>query len=171
MLFTSNQLFGNVGEELALAYLQAIGYHARLVSRYSDKLDIICEGVLGVHVKISRPLSQYTKPGHFRTYWHFNVSNVPDNVDSLIMLICQDSKKDYWYYLVPSWLIWQRMTVNITSHPLRYRGRLREFRDNRHIVAELIRRRMKQVHQLDMFDSDIIFDRTIKEGEQWPLLS
>lgn len=165
MSLTSNQLYGLLGEELVLGYIQSMGYHARLLSDFCDTLDLMVEGVLGVHVKTSRLRYQKMRPGYYRQYWHFNVSNVPDNVDSLVVLVCEDSLKRYWFYPLPSWMVWRRSTINITSHPLVYTGRLKDLRDNWAILPKLIARRMKQVHQIELPETDEFFNGTIKKGE------
>jgi hypothetical protein len=101
---------------------EAQGYEAESYSRWTDKFDLLLNGILPVEVKRSRSYMRHVRPGYKVATWHFDVGRVPQDQDFLILLICEDEQGAHYPYLIPSWQIHGRHSVSITSHPERYKG-------------------------------------------------
>lgn len=144
------QRFGLSGEQWALAQLQALGYQAHLVSDWFADVDLIISSILPCEVKLARPRRHRAHGHHWRIRWQFDTGRMPANVDSLAILICEDDSGERWPYLVPSWLIWPRRTIQITSHPERYRGRLAGCLNAWSNVEMVLAERRKRAGQLTL---------------------
>jgi hypothetical protein len=146
--FSERQKFGLVGEKWAVNQLKRRGYDARLISSFFANFDILIDGLLLCEVKLSRFYLRTVRKGYYRPTWHFDVGRVPGNVDSLIILICEDEKGQWWPYIVPSWFLLGRSSVAITSHPSKYKGFLAKCLKNWSYVPEVLYYRQKHSNQL-----------------------
>jgi hypothetical protein len=73
---------------------------------------------------------------------------LPQSVDSLVILICEDGIGERWPYVLPSWELWGRSQVSITSHPNRYKGRLDRYLENWPVVDQVLEQRRRRAGQL-----------------------
>lgn len=150
MRMSENQQFGFKWEKWTLEQLHQHGYpDARLVSQYFADKDIML-GTMPIEVKAARPKEHWTS--YARTRWQFDVSRVPRSVDCIVILVAVDSDGAPYPFIVPSWMVWDRYNVHITSHPLVFRGRLAPCLNNWANVGLV-----KQIHrcksgQLSLFD-------------------
>lgn len=122
--FSPRQRLGLAGEQWAARQLQALGHTAQPVADWLADVDLIIDSILPCEVKLARPRWQYVRAGYRRLRWQFDVARLPVGVDSLVILICETADGEHYPYLVPSWLLWDRKTIQITSHPRKYQGRL-----------------------------------------------
>lgn len=122
MNLSASQKFGLAAEEWVTRQLLAQGYPAKLVSQYFSNHDIRI-GPLAVEVKAARPKPYQSKPGVWRYRWQFDTSRPLKGVDFIYVLVCSYEGRLY-PYICPSWEIFGRSTVQITSPPPKYRGRL-----------------------------------------------
>lgn len=127
-MMSTSQKFGLIWEQWTVNELKARGYsEARLVSNYFASVDILL-GTLPIEVKAATPRDHYSGK-IWRKRWQFDVSRLPQAVDSLVILIALDHGQAY-PFIVPSWLIGLRHNVHITSHPEKYRGYFARFLNN-----------------------------------------
>jgi len=149
---SKRQKFGLHGELWAKDQLEAMGHEARLITDFCDFYDLIVDDCLPVEVKISRQNHRYIRPGYYRPYFTFDVSRIPRNQDSVVILVCQDMQHQLWPYVVPSWFIGNRQCV-VISHPKVYTGRYFDWRDKWEAVewVKTIRTRLGQGLQLPLF--------------------
>lgn len=145
--FSPRQRLGLAGERWAAEHLQALGYTAHLVGNWLADVDIIIDSILPCEVKLARPRWQFVRAGYRRLHWQFDVARLPAGVDSLVILICEAAGELY-PYLVPSWLLWDRKTIQITSHPTRYHGRLAGYLNDWSQVETVLSQRRRMTGQL-----------------------
>ena len=130
------QQFGLHWEIYALAECQKRGYGAKLMPHFFECYDILLEEILPVEVKASRPSRRWVRPGYSRPRWIFDLRGGLNPRKEIFLYILIAVAQDIPYlYLVPSWLMRQRQSVTLTSHPLRYGGYLTADRDNWAIVG------------------------------------
>lgn len=122
MRMSAKQSYGHKGELWALAEFQARGYDARLISQWTDKYDIVLNGVLPVEVKRSRSYMRKVRCGYYMPTWCFDTARIAQAQDYLLLLIVEDEFNQFWPYLVASCFVQGRQTIAITSHPRRYKG-------------------------------------------------
>lgn len=127
-MMSRSQKFGLEWELWALEQLKSRGYNsARIVSNWLASVDIML-GSLPIEVKAATPRPHYS--GRlWRKRWQFDVSRLPQAVDSLVILIAVDQGQGY-PFIVPSWLLGFRHNVHLTSHPAKYRGYFAQFLNN-----------------------------------------
>jgi len=142
--FSASQALGLAGEQWAAAELQARGYSAQLCSDWLADVDMILEGCCPVEVKLARPHSQRHGAG-WRDRWQWDVSRLPRNVDSLVILIAEDRAGRLWVFVVPSWLLWSRKTIQITSRPGKYRGWLAAHLEAWPVVDRVLEERRRRL--------------------------
>lgn len=120
MRMSGTQRWGLEWELWALEQLHDQGYSsARLVSNYFSDRDIML-GSMPIEVKAARPKNHWTNC--LRTRWQFDVSRVPKDFDCVVILVAVDSQEQPHPFICPSWLMWTRYNIHITSHPTKYRG-------------------------------------------------
>jgi len=152
---SSEQQLGLAGELWALEELQARGYPAQLCSDWLADVDMILDGVLPVEVKLSRPRPQPHGKG-WRERWQWDVSRLPKNADSLVLLIAEDGEGARFCFVVPSWVFFGRgtRTPSLTSHPLEYahrgRGYLARYFEAWHLIPEVLATRRRLAGQLTL---------------------
>lgn len=122
MRMSVNQSYGHRGELWALCEFQARGYDARLISQWTDKFDIVLNGVLPVEVKIARLHMRQVRKNYYKPTWMFDTARLLRDQDFLLLLIAVDDFEQHWPYLIPSHLVQGRYSISITSHPRAYRG-------------------------------------------------
>lgn len=145
-MMSRTQKFGLKWEQWALNELKARGYsEARLVSNYFASVDILL-GTLPIEVKAATPRDHYSGKV-WRRRWQFDVSRLPQAVDSLVILIALDHGQVY-PFIVPSWLIGLRHNVHLTSHPEKYRGYFARFLNNWEWVNVALAIRAKYAGQI-----------------------
>jgi hypothetical protein len=147
---SARQRFGLHGEQWAAAQLASRGYTVRSISDWCADSDLLLEAVLPVEVKLSRPGIRWAHHNVWRENWLFDVGRLPQTVDSLVILICEDGIGERWPYVVPSRELWGRSQVSITSHPSRYRGRLDRYLDNWPVVDQVLQQRRHRAGQLTL---------------------
>lgn len=152
-MMTKRQKFGLRGELWAKDQLEALGYDVRLISDFFNCYDLIIDDFLPVEVKISRQRRRYIRPGYHRPNYSFDVSRIPQDQDSVVILICQDETQALWPYIMPSWFVVDKTRVNITSHPTVFSGRYAGYCHLWCVVDEvkLLRARLGQMLQLPLF--------------------
>ena len=144
------QQFGFLAEVWAYNVLLSRGYQAKLIANFCADSDIMIDGCCHCEVKISRQLRRCVRPGYYRPYWNFDLSRVPRNRDSVVILVCQDGFGDWYPFVAPSWYFSRRYTVNITSHPKVYRGYLADTLNCWGNVADVLARVSKNTYQLPL---------------------
>jgi len=118
---SKRQRYGLRAEMWAVEQLTKRGYEAIPLRDFSDKVDILVNGLMPVEVKIRHSYLRKVKNGYRKPTWLFEVKRSSHYTDSLFILICDDGV--LWYpYIVPSWYFFGRCNVSITSHPNKYRG-------------------------------------------------
>ena len=122
MRMSWKQHYGLRGEEWAASELGSRGYEVKVISDWSDQYDLVVNGVLPVEVKISRFCMRQVRPGYRRATWFFDVARIPQDQDFLLLLIAEDQFGQFWPHLVPSFHVFGRSTIAITSHPRQYKG-------------------------------------------------
>lgn len=142
------QRVGLAGERWAAAQLAQRGYSVHSISDWCADSDLLLESILPVEVKIARPGRRWAHGSVWRTNWMFDVARLPQSVDSLAILICEDDQAARWPFVVPSWMLWGRATVSITSHPTRYRGRLAEYLHAWPVVDQVLDQRRRIAGQM-----------------------
>ena len=150
MSLSQQQRVGLAGEMWAMDQLQARGHQVHLLSDWFSDVDLMINSILPCEVKLARPRWHRAHGHYWRKRWQFDTGRMPANVDSLAILICEDDSGERWPYLVPSWLIWPRRTIQITSHPKRYRGRLAGCLNNWANVELVLNERRKRAGQLTL---------------------
>lgn len=145
--------FGLQGERWAMEKLEKRGYQVTMVSDFFSDIDLVIDGVLACEVKIALPRVQRVRPGYWRHRWQFDCSRLPQSVDSLVILIAEDTAGFRYPFCVPSYAIIGRgtKTPTVTSHPLRYSGWLAEYRDSWSQVDSLLSLRQRQSGQYSLF--------------------
>lgn len=122
MRMSKTQRFGLDWEKKALKKLHEVGYNdAYLVSDYFAGVDIML-GSVPIEVKAALP-KRHWAGGIYRWRWQFDVSRIPKWSDSVVILIAVTNGMAY-PFVCPSWLLFDRHNIHITSHPNCYRGRL-----------------------------------------------
>lgn len=122
MRMSETQRFGLYWEEWTLDQLHTLGYtDARLVSDYFADVDILLSS-LPIEVKAAHPKKHWAG-SCYRWRWQFDVSRLPKWSDSVVVMIALDHDTPY-PYICPSWLLFGRYNVHITSHPTFFKGRL-----------------------------------------------
>jgi hypothetical protein len=133
------QEYGLSAEYWVAEQLQQKGYDANIISSYFAHYDIVVNGMLAVEVKISRQKIRYVRHGYYRPVYWFDVARVPKYVDSVVITICDDN--DTWYpYVIPSWRLFGKSSLNITSHPTQYSGYVSCYLDKWHIIDLVLHR-------------------------------
>lgn len=121
MRMSSNQRFGFEWEKWVLLELHKQGYKdAHLVSNWFADVDILL-GSMPIEVKAANPCKHWTGRC-WRNRWQFDVSRVPRKFDCIVVLVALDEQQNPYPFIVPSWLVWSRHNVHITSHPTLYKG-------------------------------------------------
>ncbi len=142
MRLTKKQRDGLKAEKWLLGEFQARGYNARLISDWSDNLDIVIDNILGVEVKFRRAYLRHVRPGYYRPAWCFSDISAKGH-DILYVLICEDDGGEWWPFFVPSVYAFGRQGFMITSHPQVYRGMLSNCLDNWANVDKVLHYRYK----------------------------
>lgn len=156
MWMSENQRYGFQAEEWVLGKFEAYDYEARLTSTWTDRLDIIVEGVMPVEVRVRRQYMRTVRTGYYRPSWMFkaNYASLPFFVtkkDMLFVLICEDNEGKWHPFFIPSWEIGSRRCVSITSHPDKYGGRWADFRDDWSQVDCVLERCQRAASQLELW--------------------
>jgi hypothetical protein len=144
--FSPRQALGLAAEHWALGQLQARGYSAALVSDWLADTDIFLEGCCPVEVKTAR--ATWQRAGRRRVWrqrWQWDLARLPQGVDSLVILIAEDDSGRPWVFVLPSWLLWGRRTIQITSRPDRYRGWLSPYLEAWPIVEQVLAERRRRL--------------------------
>jgi hypothetical protein len=150
MNLSACQRYGLEGEQWAARQLSDMGYHARLLSLWTADFDILIDNLLCCEVKISRSRLRRVRPGYYRPTWSFDLARLPRHMDMVVILICEDDYQTWWPYVVPSWYFFGRNSVNITSHPQKYRGYLAGCLHNWSNVGLVMAQRQKYSYQLPL---------------------
>jgi hypothetical protein len=145
---SARQRIGLRGEQWAAAQLSGLGYSVHSISDWCADSDLLLESILPVEVKLSRPGKRWAHHNVWRENWLFDVARLPQSVDSLVILICEDGIGERWPYVLPSWELWGRSQVSITSHPNRYKGRLDRYLENWPVVDQVLEQRRRRAGQL-----------------------
>lgn len=119
------QRFGAGVEEWAAGELAGRGYAARLVSEWTSGFDLVIDNTvvpLAVEVKGAQPTWCYNGSHRWAQRWQFDTARL-QRIDHVVMLVVIDAQREYWPFIIPSWRLWDRPHVAITSHPQQYRGR------------------------------------------------
>jgi hypothetical protein len=128
--FCEKQRFGLLAECWTVEQLCKRGYDAKLNREFTADYDILIDGILRCEVKIARNTLRLVRAGYRRPCWQFDLSRSKQHQDMVFILICEDSQR-YWYpFIVPSWFLFGRWGFNITSHPTIYHGMLANCLDN-----------------------------------------
>lgn len=153
MKMSAAQAYGQKGELWALTEFQARGHDARLITQWTDKYDIVVDDILPVEVKLSRPTWRTIRPGYKRQTWFFDVARIPQDQDFLLLLIAEDGFGQFWPHLVPSFHVFGRKTISITSHPRQYKGFWSEALNRWSVIDWLINIR-QQFNQIPLWTGD-----------------
>lgn len=150
MRMSKDQKFGLYWEKWALCRLHELGFtDARLVSDWFADVDIML-GSTPVEVKAANKKRQWT--GRYNRYrWQFDVSRLPKWSDSLVILVAVDQGTPY-LFVCPSWLLYGRWNVHITSHPTFFRGRLASCLENWANVALVQRVCLRYFGQMTLWE-------------------
>ncbi len=120
---SKTQLFGAEVEAWVLDKLIVMGYTARPHPHWVDQFDILITGPgpfsLLVEVKAARQTWRKVREGYYRPRWQFDTADLV-RADHIIVLVAQDNKGGRHPFVCPSWLLWQRRQVQLTSHPVAY---------------------------------------------------
>lgn len=122
MRMSESQRFGLDWEIWVLNELHKRAWKdAHLVSDYFAGVDIML-GSVPIEVKAALPKKHWAG-GCCRHRWQFDVSRLPRWSDSVVIMVAVDRETAY-PFVCPSWLLFDRHNIHITSHPNCYRGRL-----------------------------------------------
>lgn len=163
MNLSQTQRIGLEGERYIASLLEDRGHQVKMISTWTDKLDLVVDGVLGVEVKISHPQMRRVRKNYLRPNWAFDVSRIPQDTDLLLVLICEDNEGDRFVFSVPNCLVSGKRTVRITSHPKKYQGWLKGYMNWKYL-DELINFRQRKYGQLELWGG--LFNRTIESEER-----
>lgn len=153
---SENQRYGLRAEKWVLGLFEERNYEARLTSTWTDRLDIVVNGVMPVEVRIRRQYMRTVRTGYYRPSWMFkaNYASLPFFVakkDMLFVLICEDEAKKWHPFFIPSWEIGSRRCVSITSHPEKYAGRWADFRGDWSQVDIVLESCQRAANQLELW--------------------
>lgn len=166
MRMSYTQKFGLRGELWVKEQLQAQGYSVRLIEDWYDDYDLLVDNFLPVEVKTARVHQRTIRPGYSRTrpVFGFETARIPQDNDFVIVLLCYDQEQLFWPYVAPSWMVAQRVSIAITSHPRYYGGMWAKYLNNWSMVDRVIgiRQRLGQSLQLPLWDR--ILDRNGSGG-------
>jgi hypothetical protein len=154
-MMTAKQRYGLKREEWAMGELQRLGHNVRLISNFFDDFDLIVDDSLPVEVKAARVHARPVRPGYYRPTYTFDVSNINQDYDYVVILICEEPNALKWPYIVPSWLLQSRSSTSITSHPRSYNGQWAKYLNCWHTINQVkqVRKRLNQTLQLSFWDN------------------
>lgn len=166
MRMSAKQRYGSSGEAWALTEFQARGYEVRLISDWYNEYDILLNNLLPVEVKLSRNYLRKVRPGYYAPTWCFDTARIARDHDYLVLLICEDEFKQFWPYLVPSFLIQGRQTIAITSHPRKYKGYWSDSLNRWSVIDWLINIRQQYNQQLPLLGTEDNLTETHEWGQE-----
>jgi len=146
------QRIGLEAEQWLAELLTAQGHQVSLVSDFFAEIDLLlyADVPLPIEVKLARQTFRRVK-GKRYARWQFNIGRLPQNVESIVCLIA-DINGERFTYVVPSWYLWDRQQVQLTSHPVKYRGWLFEFLERWQTIDEVLAARRRYASmQLPLF--------------------
>lgn len=121
MRLSPRQRVGFRAEWWALEQIANRSFPAEFNQSYTGDYDILINNILRCEVKFSHQIIRKVRPGLYRPCWQFDIRTKIDR-DMLFILICEDKAGQWYPFIVPSWYLFLRCKVQITSHPLVYRG-------------------------------------------------
>jgi hypothetical protein len=121
---SQHQQFGATLEKWAANELASLGYHCQLMPDWNHQYDLLIDHFLPVEIKAAKPTAQWTGKC-WRQRWQFCTQSKLRRQDYVFILIAIADGALY-PYIIPSSFVGNRMSLNITSHPERYRGWMAE---------------------------------------------
>lgn len=151
-----SQRFGATYEQWASHRLTEAGYPNHPIALWTDHADLMIEAPTPtyVEVKAARPTMRKVRPRYYRPRWQFDTGRLRQDIDHVVILVCIDDHGFNYPFVCPSWALWARSNISITSHPTHYAGRLAGYLDHWGTVAEVMNRRREGL-QLPLFMSTL----------------
>ena len=132
---------GDIGERWVYEQLVKRGYKCQFMPLDCQNCDILITGQNGrrlpVEVKFARPT---TRKGRKSTRWQFQIHETAQRMhgDWVLILVCQDSKRTHYPFIIPGQLVSERPHVQITSHPKTYTGWMERYLNRWDIIDYLL---------------------------------
>ena len=142
MLALMNSIeIGDIGERWVYDQLVKRGYECIFMPSDCENCDILVIGDNGrrlpVEVKFARPT---TRKGRKQPRWQFQIHETAQKMysDWVLILVCQDSNKIRYPFIIPGQLVSERPHVQITSHPRVYSGWMSKYLDRWDVIDYLL---------------------------------
>lgn len=146
-MYSPDQKFGMFWERVVLEKLHEAGYNqAKLIANFLADVDIML-GNLPIEVKAANPKSHLS--GRHRSRCQFDVSRLPKGVDSVVVLVAVCEQP--YFFVVPSWVLFGRYNIHITSHPTVYRGQFAQYLGNWGVIEAGLAIRQMFAGQMTLF--------------------
>jgi len=139
------QFVGLCGERWVAAQIEQLGLKCRILPSFTEPgADLIVEDRLQVEVKYARQTSRRRidrKTGVVYRYdrWQWNLQKF-DGMNAKVLILVAESGGACYPFVLPAWMMIDRPNFQITSHPTRYRGILRDFLDNWGVLQFILQR-------------------------------
>ena len=144
------------GEKWVYDQLVLKGYNAQFMPVNCANCDILITGDSGqrlpIEVKFARPTSRKagTSPR-----WQFYISDTASDMigDWVLVLVCQDSNKVLYPFIIPGQLVSERPHIQITSHPKVYRGWMSRYLNRWDVIDYLLNQEYRNGGLLEQLEA------------------
>jgi hypothetical protein len=149
MRLSHTQRVGFKAELWALNQITSRLFIAEFNQSFNAGYDILIDETLRCEVKFSHQITRKVRPGLYRPCWQFDIRQKIDR-DMIFILICEDNAGKWHPFIVPSWYLFRRCKVQITSHPTVYRGMYADCLNHWVNIVTVLNRLNKLTYQLPL---------------------
>lgn len=117
--------------------LEMLGIGPVAVMGENDPVDLLIAG-WACELKVARARAKDHKKEVYQALMHDRKNGHRLSGD-VVILLCVDRKDRLWPYLIPRAAVGERRTVEVTSHPQRYRGQWQQYLEAWDVLMEGVR--------------------------------
>ncbi|RME74963.1 MAG: hypothetical protein D6784_08885 [Chloroflexi bacterium] len=147
-MLSPEQKYGLRGEIWVARKLEQLGYDVKMLRDFNADYDLLVDGLVKVEVKTARKKLYRKRGDKFRYRWQFKTANFYPREEMAIVFLCE-TFTGFFPFVTFGSLVKGRLTVQVTSAPVYYRGWLAPWRDAWWVIDRVKQYALKSSPQLE----------------------